>query len=106
MPSIIVPTFFQINYEWILNTMAAPIINFRLSNRRKKIHGNFLAPCNELLHDISAHGAFMHPFTRGIKTLTDRQYAKSYENRNRTIQLLKNIQIFIKFKRSLFLQRH
>ena len=52
MPSIIVPTFFQINYEWILNTMAAPIINFRLSNRRKKIHGNFLAPCNELLHDI------------------------------------------------------
>jgi len=91
MPSIIVPTFFQINYEWILNTMAAPIINFRLSNRRKKIHGNFLAPCNELLHDISAHGAFMHPFTRGIKTLTDRQYAKSYENRNRTIQLLKNL---------------
>jgi hypothetical protein len=37
---IIVPTFFQINYEKVINTMVAPIINFRLSNRRKKIHGN------------------------------------------------------------------
>ena len=59
-PYIIYPTVVQISYAKVIYTTQAPVINFRLSNNRKKLHEPFRAPIMELIHDVGFHAAFTH----------------------------------------------
>jgi len=58
-PFFIFPTYGQISYKYVLCMMAAPIINFRLINRKRNIHLNMGNANNELIHDI-AHSTCSH----------------------------------------------
>lgn len=59
-PYIIYPTTLQLSYNKVIYTTQAPIINFRLSNNRKKIHNSFDSPMFELAHDIGFHAKQTH----------------------------------------------
>jgi len=59
-PHILYPTILQISYAKVIYTMQAPVINFRLSNNRKKIHDDFESPMYELVHDVDFHGNLTH----------------------------------------------
>jgi hypothetical protein len=59
-PFILLPTMGQINYVKTLDLIKAPIVNFRLSNNRRILHGTYAAPCEEFLHDIKVHGTATH----------------------------------------------
>jgi hypothetical protein len=50
---IIYPTMSQINFTKVVLFMNAPVINFRCSNQRYKIHGNYNSPIIDMNHDIS-----------------------------------------------------
>lgn len=66
-PFIILPTFVQIDYKKVLNLIRAPLLNFRLSNSRKKTHNKFTPNCFELFHDILFHCDKTHNLKDYIK---------------------------------------
>lgn len=59
-PYIIYPTTLQLSYAKVIYTAQAPVINFRLSNNRKKIHDSFDSPLFELDHDVGFHSKKTH----------------------------------------------
>jgi len=61
-PFIILPIYMQISYKYVLCLMSAPIVNFRLINRKRAIHGIMSKPCEELNHDILFHAKKTHLF--------------------------------------------
>lgn len=50
---IIYPTIGQINFTKVVLFMNAPVINFRCSNQRYRIHGNYHSPIIDMNHDIT-----------------------------------------------------
>ena len=52
---ILYPSFNQLAFDKVLLTMQAPVLNFRILNKRTKIHDAFEAPLFELFHDIDFH---------------------------------------------------
>jgi len=82
-PFIIFPTIIQINFKKTINLICAPLLNFRLSNSRKKIHKFYNNPCSEILHDIQVHCAKTHGIYSFIgKVFTNKEeYIKSQINR-------------------------
>ncbi len=65
---ILLPTFVQINYTKVLNSCAAPIINFRLPKERHWVHQEDRIPSFEIYHDIDFHGTRTHNLNRYINT--------------------------------------
>lgn len=59
-PFIVFPIYQQINFQNVLLFMSAPIINFRISNRRRKIHNVFDSPYFDYIHDVCYHGNVTH----------------------------------------------
>lgn len=59
-PLIIFPTYTQINFENVLILCGLPIINFRLTNRVRKVHDFYLSAKGDFLHDVYGHGALTH----------------------------------------------
>lgn len=59
-PFLIFPTYAQISYNYVLFLMAAPIINFRLVNRKRKVHASTGNAFSELEHDVMFHGDNTH----------------------------------------------
>ncbi len=59
-PFIIYPSLVQVDYNKVIYFMQAPVLNFRLTNARLKIHNIFQPPSYELLHDVRGHGSLTH----------------------------------------------
>lgn len=59
-PFLILPTYAQISYKYVLCMMASPIINFRFINRKRIVHGFMSNSFEELDHDIMFHGNISH----------------------------------------------
>jgi hypothetical protein len=59
-PFLIFPTYAQVSYNYVLSLMAAPIINFRLVNRKRKLHDSMGNSLKELEHDVMGHGDNTH----------------------------------------------
>jgi hypothetical protein len=68
---ILLPTFVQINYTKVLNSCAAPVLNFRLSKERTYVHNEDRIPSFEVFHDIDFHGSRTHNLARYIPTRND-----------------------------------
>ena len=68
-PFIILPTSKQLNMKKILTLMSSPILNFRLSNRLKNIHGSYGNPITEIHHDIIFHSNKTHYINKYINKL-------------------------------------
>ena len=69
LPYILYPTYTQISYKSIVLLSTAPIINFRLTNRRRTIHNIMSNTATEIFHDVIAHGKYTH----GYGVLKDKQ---------------------------------
>lgn len=59
-PAILFPTYSQISYKYVLCLISAPIINFRLSNRKRSIHGSFGTSIEDFFHDVQGHAKNTH----------------------------------------------
>ena len=99
-PFIILPTIKQLKIEKILTLMTAPILNFRLSNRIKDIHGGYNIPIEELEHDIVNHGNRTHKINEYLNTKNHNQnkISEIYENRFNTINKIEPL-----FKNEIYL---
>jgi hypothetical protein len=80
-PLIFYPTFNQLDYKYVLNTLSAPIINFLISYTRFYSHDKFLLPCWHLNHDAMFHGYVTHFSNLGQYTNAGIKY-QSYVNFN------------------------
>jgi hypothetical protein len=83
-PFLIFPTYAQISYNYVLFLMAAPIINFRLVNRKRAIHGSMGNSFDELEHDVMEHGNDTHR----INLLTENNYKTWFANMSIIISTL------------------
>lgn len=61
-PCILFPTYRAINFQNVVLLISAPIINFRLSNRMRSVHGSFHSPLYDFNHDITFHARKTHRF--------------------------------------------
>lgn len=61
---MLLPTFNQISHQKVLNSCAAPVLNFRLSKERTFVHQQDHKPSFEVLHDIEFHGNRTHNLGR------------------------------------------
>ena len=93
-PFIIFPTLIQINLNKTLNLIKAPLLNFRLSNSRKKIHSSFDNPCSEIEHDILQHCGLTH----NIYLYINRYTYLNFNKVNSSFELKKKDYIFDKLK--------
>lgn len=59
-PFIVFPTYQQINFQNVILLMSAPIINFRISNRNRRVHDFFDSPSFDYIHDVCFHGNVTH----------------------------------------------
>ena len=59
-PYMIYPTFHQLDYYTVVKTISAPVINFLITHNRKKIHGYFSSPCEQINHDVMFHSMQTH----------------------------------------------
>jgi hypothetical protein len=75
-PYLLFPTYGQISFSYVLNLVAAPIINFRLVNRRRKIHGSIGNSFYEIQHDVFGHGRDTHK----LDVLQDKYYKEWFNN--------------------------
>ena len=89
-PYIIFPTYIQISYKYVLYLMCAPIINFRLINRARNIHGYAGAGIIDWYHDIDFHGNKTHQIDLlSQKYTTDKYiYTKWFENMSSVLSIL------------------
>jgi Fe-S cluster biosynthesis and repair protein YggX len=89
-PYIIFPTYIQISYKYVLYLMCAPIINFRLINRARNIHGYAGAGIIDWYHDIGFHGNKTHQIDLlSQKYTTDKYiYTKWFENMSSVLSIL------------------
>jgi hypothetical protein len=83
-PFLIFPTYAQISFNYIINLIAAPIINFRLVNRKRTLHGLMGAAFVEFDHDILGHGGHTHC----INILVSGTYKIWFENMSLVISTL------------------
>jgi len=83
-PFLIFPTYAQISYNYVLFLMDAPIINFRLVNRKRAIHGSMGNSFDELGHDVIFHGNKTHR----INLLTEKNYETWFANMSIIISTL------------------
>lgn len=77
---IIYPTLKQLDYNMIIYFMQAPVINFRLSNKRNPIHSTYEAPIYELFHDVRIHGDVTHGYKKENTNTTYQRKLKSAQN--------------------------
>ena len=63
---ILLPTFYQINYYKVINSCAAPVLNFRITNSLVIVHGGIELPIEEVFHDITFHSKQTHDFDRFV----------------------------------------
>ena len=63
-PHIFFPSYRSINFQTVVALISAPIINFRLSNRARSVHGLYDTPMYDASHDIAFHARKTHKFSR------------------------------------------
>lgn len=61
-PYIFFPTYQSINFQTVISLISAPIINFRLSNRARSVHRQYVIPMYDVNHDIMVHALKTHKF--------------------------------------------
>ena len=61
-PFIFFPSYMSINFQTVVALISAPIVNFRISNRSRAVHGRYNTPMYDVSHDINAHAAKTHKF--------------------------------------------
>jgi len=67
-PFIFFPSYMSINFQTVVALISAPIINFRISNRSRAVHGRHNTPMYDVNHDINAHATKTHKFNLfGVK---------------------------------------
>lgn len=59
-PLLLFPTYSQIHFQDVIVLMSSPIINFRISNRRRQIHSYFANSITDFRHDVVGHGRTTH----------------------------------------------
>ncbi len=97
-PFIILPTFYQINYIKVLNSVSAPVINFRITNTKVSVHNHIDFPIYEITHDLVGHADTMHDIQSIIdkilkhgKNAIDYTYLNAkYNNMYKLLSLLSN----------------
>lgn len=62
----IFPTYKQLQFHRVVILVGVPIINFRISNRKRKIHEDYESPIVELAHDLDFHGRVSHHYNTHI----------------------------------------
>jgi len=82
IPHILFPTYRAINFQNVVLLISAPIINFRLSNRMRSVHGFFHSPLYDFSHDISFHAKKTHRFTKNTN------YFSYFKTTNEILKLL------------------
>jgi hypothetical protein len=68
-PFIILPTFYQINYIKVINSVSAPVLNFRMTNTKVSVHNSIDFPIYEILHDLTFHADIMHDIQSTIEKI-------------------------------------
>jgi hypothetical protein len=81
-PFIIIPTLTQIDFKKVINLVKAPLLNFRMLNRRMKTHNRFRNPYFEIFHDLNSHCNWTHNINKYItgssyKTYNDKYFLNS-----------------------------
>lgn len=69
-PYIFYPTYSQISFKSVVLLCTAPIINFRISNRKRLIHNSYSS--QDIHHDILIHSRFSHGFGMDIENYEER----------------------------------
>jgi hypothetical protein len=90
-PFIFYPTFNQLDYKYVLNTLSAPIVNFLISYTRFYSHDKFLSPCWHLNHDAMFHGYITH-FSKLGQYTNSGIMLQSYVNYNKSMNFYFPIQ--------------
>jgi hypothetical protein len=52
----------SINFQTVVALISAPIINFRISNRSRAVHGRYSTPMFDVYHDVDFHASKTHKF--------------------------------------------
>lgn len=61
-PFIFFPSYMPINFQTVVALISAPIINFRISNRARAVHGIYSTPLHDVSHDVNIHAVKTHKF--------------------------------------------
>ena len=91
---ILYPSFNQLAFDKVLLTMQAPVLNFRILNKRTKIHDSFAFPLFELFHDIDFHCQKTHKYyeKKRIEDTFDYKYSfPSGEELEKRFKFIKSI---------------
>ena len=75
-PYIFYPTYTQISYKSVVLLCTAPIINFRISNRKRFVHEALVLPYNDYMHDVDYHSSISHKYGQ---TLNENQFNTRFE---------------------------
>jgi hypothetical protein len=97
IPYIIYPSLIQISYDKVLYTIQAPVINFRLNNKRRFIHNRFYNSIFEISHDISMHATLTHMYQLNI---SGDKLKKFFTNRKTVLDMLKEHISFSLYKKT------
>lgn len=97
---ILYPSVVQLSYDKIIYTTQAPVINFRLTNKRRFSENQYLNPIREMFHDLN-HSMLTHryadniyefdPIVENVKSITGEELATLFRNIKQVIDLLKPI---------------
>lgn len=66
LPYIFYPTYTQVSYKSVVLLCTAPIVNFRLVNRQREVHGFSTNIVGEYEHDVEFHAKYTHGFDTQI----------------------------------------
>jgi len=60
---ILFPTYQTLNFQSVVLLTSAPIVNFRISNRIRKVHRSFVIPLRDCHHDLG-HAEISHKYNK------------------------------------------
>ena len=84
-PFIFFPSYMSINFQTVVALISAPIINFKISNRARSVHGTYSTPLYDAEHDIQFHAKKTHKFNLYGITIS---YINYFTTMNKLLALL------------------
>ena len=77
-PFIVFPTHYTLDFKEVVNLCLVPILNFKIMNRRRKVHDVYSDSCYQINHDVLLHGNVTHNYQDFIFKQYDIEIMKNY----------------------------